>query len=79
MVAPPVVIKFPAASLACTFIVVEEPELKEESMDVIRDVATLGAPGLTVIVGSVVVTVFPLMVDVMVVAVPERSPVNDAE
>ena len=34
------------------------------------------APGVTVIVGSVVVTGVPLMVAVMLVAVPAKTPVK---
>ena len=77
--APPVVILFPAVSLARK---VRRVPLPEETVLKVEDnvlCARLKTPGTTVIVGSVDVTAEPLIVALIVVADPATTPVNKAE
>lgn len=69
----------PAASFAVSVIVTLDPEATLFPETLTRDVATETPPGLTVTVGNVDVTEFPPIVALMVVAVPEVTPVNTAE
>lgn len=76
---PPVVIVFPAASLASADIVVLVPEVIEVSWTASSVFAALGAPGVTVIVGGVVATGIPLIVALRLLAVPLIAPVKTDE
>lgn len=78
-VAPPVVRLFPAASRACKVRVTVLPDCTVAEETETMDVAELIAPGVTVMVGMVVVTGVPPMVAAMVVAVPATRPVKVAE
>ena len=78
MTAPPVVKLFPAASFACSVTVVDEPVTTEANDTPTVDVATEIAPGVTVTVGIAVVTATPPIVALIVVAVPDVTPVNVA-
>ena len=75
---PPVDKLFPAASRACKVMLMEFPEETVADDKLINEVAVEIVPGVTVIVGSVVVTAVPPMVAPMVVAVPASTPVNVA-
>lgn len=77
-VEPPVLKLFPAASFAVKVRLTLEPEATVDAETEIKDVTVEILPGLTVIVGSVVLTAVPLTVAPMVVAVPARTPVNTA-
>jgi hypothetical protein len=74
IVRPPVVRRFPAASLAVSVAVEADPAWILAADKVTVDCARLIAPGVTVIVGIVEVTVEPLMVALTVVAVPAIKP-----
>jgi hypothetical protein len=74
--APPLMRLFPAASLPVSVTVALEPELTVELVTAIVDVDAEMAPGVTVMVGNTDVTVFPSIVALIVVAVPERIPVK---
>ena len=68
----------PAASTACSVRVTSLPAatlpVETATVELLRD----GGPGITVTVGSVEVTVSPLIVAAMVVAVPAAWPVKVA-
>ena len=77
-VAPPTVIKLEAASRAVNVSVALLPDTTVALETARVDVAAEMAPGLTVMDGIVVLTLVPLIVAVMVVAVPARAPVKVA-
>lgn len=75
---PPALKLFPAASLAVSVRLILDPEATVLLDTEITEVTVEIVPGVTVIVGSVVVTGAPLIVAPMVVAVPAKTPVNTA-
>ena len=77
-VAPPVVSLFPAASLAWSVSVALAPEATNPLVTVSTEAPGEGGPGTTAICGSAVVTVLPLIVAPMVVAVPASTPMKVA-
>lgn len=79
IVAPPVVRELPAASLPVSVRVTLLPLETEPDDTETTDVDAEIAPGVTVTVGIAVVTFAPPIVAWIVVAVPARRPVKDAE
>lgn len=77
-VLPPADKLFPAASRACIVSVMELPEATVFEDTEISEVTVEITPGLTVIVGRLVVTAVPFTVAPMVVAVPASTPVKTA-
>ena len=69
---------FPARSLACIVSVVALPDVTVALSTVTREVLTEIAPGVTVMVGSVVLMGLPPIVAPMLLAVPAVTPVNVA-
>ena len=77
-VAPPVVRLFPAASFAWSVSVTAPPDWTVPAETLTTDWLVEIPPGITVTVGSVLVTAVPPIVAPMVVAVPAVTPVNVA-
>jgi len=77
-VAPPLVRLFPAGSLACRRNVTIAPDATVSADTVTTEVAGDAAPGVTVIVGNVDVTVLAPMVAPIVAGVPAVIAVNVA-
>ena len=75
---PPEVSELLLASFAISHNVTDEPDATEELETVISEFEREMAPGFTVIVGMMVVTVVPPTCAVSVVAVPDVTPVNVA-
>lgn len=73
---PPVVRKFPAASLAVKVRVTVFPDCTVPADTLLTDVTVEITPGFTVIVGSVVVMAEPAIFAVTVVADPLTTPVK---
>ncbi len=77
-VSPPVVSRLPAASFARSLSVAIAPDASVSVDTVTTEVVAAIAPGVTVIVGAGVVTAPPLIVALIVVAVPAMIAVNVA-
>ena len=75
---PPEVRALPLESFALRVAVIAEPEDNVLAETLTRDWLRLTAPGWTVTVGSTLVTAFPPIVAVIVVAEPATRPVNVA-
>ena len=78
IVAPPAVMALPAASLPRKRTNTELPDATEEFATSTVERSALMAPGVTVMLGNIVVTGVPLIVAVILVAEPRRTPVNTA-
>ena len=76
---PLVVRLLPAASFACSVSVTTFPDATLPAETVTSDCKVEMGPGVTVIVGSVDVTVMPPIVAPIVVALPLTTPLNVAE
>lgn len=78
-VEPPLVSKLLLASRPVKVIVTFEPEDTVALVKLIVDCENEIAPGLTVIVGKILVTAFPPIVAPIVVALPETNALKVAE
>ena len=73
---PPVIIEFPAASLACKVTKTLDPEATEAALTLMIELTGEMTPGTTKTVGRAVEILVPLTEARIEVAVPARTPVK---